>query len=245
MASGISNDTGYNFSGTIIKGKLSRRRRVRQLDKAKRCSSEILTSNDEEKRMVKQEQTQDRKTMILETAKKLMIEKGYHATSMRDIARACSSEPSNIYYYFTSKEEILLQIYVVQFNRMSNIVNHLDSDSTKSPAEKLRFFIASYIPSSETNYGLLVDAELKHLSPANRRTVLKLRDQHEMILRRIIRQGIDNGDFIKTDEKLLSIMIFSILQRLMLWYSPQGKLSPEEVVNYIYEFVISRLVKNN
>ena len=192
--------------------------------------------------------TSDRKAMILKMAGKLMWEKGFHATSIRDIARACSFESSNIYFYFTSKEQILLQMYISETNHMIDMVQHLESDTIMSPADQLHFFITSQVTylahTSAMSYGLLVDAELRHLSPANRQTVVKLRDQHEMILRRIIYRGIDKGDFVETDVKLLSIMVFSMLTKLVVWYSPQGKLSAEEIANYIYKLVANTIMKN-
>jgi len=50
----------------------------------------------------------------MRSAKKLFYEKGYHATSLKDLAKETGITTSNIYYYFESKEELLVQIYQLE-----------------------------------------------------------------------------------------------------------------------------------
>ena len=51
------------------------------------------------------------KKLILDKSAGLFYRKGYRSTSMRDIANVCHFEPANIYYYFSSKEQILYEVY--------------------------------------------------------------------------------------------------------------------------------------
>jgi TetR/AcrR family transcriptional repressor of uid operon len=49
----------------------------------------------------------DRRTEILDTAKRLFAERGFHATSMRDLCAALGMSAGNLYHWFPSKQAII------------------------------------------------------------------------------------------------------------------------------------------
>src|ERR1700752_2149636 len=53
----------------------------------------------------------NRRVQLLDAAARLFRERGFHATSMRDIAKAVGMLSGSIYYHFNSKEEMLLAVY--------------------------------------------------------------------------------------------------------------------------------------
>jgi len=197
--------------------------------------------------MVSRKRTADSKNMIIEKARKIMLDKGYTGTSMREIARACSFDQSNIYNYFRNKEQLLFQILAEGLVSQIESVKHLENDTTTGPLEQLRFIVLNQVNIGLGHTGndmLLVDAELRNLSPANRKKIVEMRDHYEMIVRKVIRRGIDTGVFIDTDEKLAVTMIVSMILRLNVWFSPKGRLSRDEIAGYIYTFTVNSLLKN-
>ena len=56
---------------------------------------------------------------ILKTSAKIFAEKGFHHTSVRDISRATKMSLSGLYYYFTTKEELL---YLIQERCFVNLI---------------------------------------------------------------------------------------------------------------------------
>lgn len=197
--------------------------------------------------MVSRKITSDSKTMIIEKARKIMYEKGYDGTSMRDIARACLFNQSNIYNYFCNKEQLLYQILAEGLVSQVESVKHLENDTTISPVDQLHYIISNQVNlglGPTGNSMLLIDAELRNLSPVSHKKIVEMRDQYEVIVRKVIRRGIDSGDFIETDEKLAVTMIFSMIIRLNVWFSPKGRLSKDEIADYIYKFAVNSLLKN-
>ena len=64
---------------------------------------------------------------ILKTSAKIFAEKGFHHTSVRDISRATKMSLSGLYYYFTTKEELL---YLIQERCFVTLLQHWEqSDS--------------------------------------------------------------------------------------------------------------------
>ena len=53
----------------------------------------------------------NRVSTLLDAAARLFAEKGYVATSMRDIAQDCGMLPGSLYYHFAAKEDLLVAVY--------------------------------------------------------------------------------------------------------------------------------------
>ncbi len=189
-------------------------------------------------------QENPQKKKMLAIASVLFWEKGYNGTSMRDISRRYNCKPANIYNYFKSKEDILYEFLSEQMKLMISQIKHLDGDQTLNPVEKLRHLVSKHLNqvlSYSKSSGFLFDVGLENLSSNYRKRIVRLRDEYDRILRGIIQNGIDRGDFPAIDVKLAAANIASMIVRSVIWYSPQGKLSVEEVSDFILNFSLNGL----
>ena len=184
-----------------------------------------------------------RKRMLAEAAI-LFWKKGYEGTTMRDIAEAYGCKPANIYNFFRNKESLLFEILFSQMRAVVSSIEHLKDDESASPVEQLRELIIHhatltlrYTRSSK----LLFDVGLDSLSPSKRIKIVELRDSYDRILRKIIRRGIKTGDFVDLDEKLAGYCIASMVVRSIIWYSPGGRLSMEEIINSLVQLILNGL----
>ena len=174
----------------------------------------------------------------------LFWKKGYQGTSMRDIAKAFGCKPANIYNYFPNKESILYEILLDQMQRIVSPIRHLQNDTVANPIEQLRFLISKHLTATleyEKSYKLLYDVGIDNLSPARRHKIVSLRDEYETILLKIIRRGIESGQFIELDEKLAVYTIASMIARTMLWYRPKGRLTKDKIIDFIFKFSLRGL----
>src|SRR4030067_2858328 len=85
------------------------------------------------------------KAKMLETARRLFWEKGYRATSMRDIGISYGCKPANIYNFFSDKEEILFEVLREEMEQIIHPIKHLEDEVDTSPIEQLRFIIESHL----------------------------------------------------------------------------------------------------
>lgn len=180
-------------------------------------------------------------------ARILFSNKGYGKTSIKDIARACGCEPSNIYNYFVSKESLLYEILREEMDWLVSSIKDLEDNATISPVEALRSLISNHVEltlSYRRLSKLLFDEEMRSLLPAHRKEIIAYRDHYDRILRKIIRRGINSGDFIEVDEKLIGYSVASMIVRTRVWFRPRGRLSIEEIADTIFNFVFNGLKSN-
>jgi TetR/AcrR family transcriptional regulator, cholesterol catabolism regulator len=181
-----------------------------------------------------------KQSLILDRAGTLFWEKGYHSTNMRDIARACNCQPANIYHYFKNKEDILYQVIKDITERTIQAIKHLEEDDTTSPAEQIKIFVRNHLRILVTlkkSNVLMPDTALRDLTPEHREAIIKIRDTYDGILRKILRRGIDRGDFAEFNEKIIGYFISSVIIRTNLWFSPDGSYSEDEIADMIVNFI--------
>jgi AcrR family transcriptional regulator len=184
------------------------------------------------------------KAKMLETARRLFWEKGYNATSMREIAISYGCRPANIYNFFSDKEEILFEVLREEMEQIIHPIKHLEGDDHTSPIEQLRFVIESHLKvtlSYRRSSGLLFDVALDSLSPAKRKTIIDFRDTYDRIIRKVIRRGIDTGYFPEVDVRLAGFMIASMITRTRIWFHPKKGVSVSELADFISKFAFNGL----
>lgn len=184
------------------------------------------------------------KARMLEVARRLFWEKGYNATSMRDIALSYGCRPANIYNFFSDKEEILFEVLREEMERIIHPIKHLEDDDASSPFEQLRFIIESHLKvtlSYRRSAKLLFDVALDSLSPDNRKTIIDFRDDYDRIIRKVIRRGIDAGYFPEMDVRLAGFMIASMITRTRIWFHPKKGVSVGDLTDFISEFALHGL----
>jgi AcrR family transcriptional regulator len=184
------------------------------------------------------------KAKMLETARRLFWEKGYNATSMREIAMFYGCRPANLYNFFSDKEEILFEVLREEMEQIVNPIKHLEGDDGTSPIEQLRFIIESHLKvtlSYRRSAKLLFDVALDSLSPDKRKKIIDFRDTYDRIIRKVIRRGMESGYFPKMDVRLAGFMIASMITRTRIWFHPKKGVTVSELADFISEFAFNGL----
>ncbi len=183
--------------------------------------------------------------LILAVSSRLFWEKGYAETSMKDIAGVCGFRPANIYNFFTGKESILFEILYREMVDIVVPIAHLKDDESVNPVEALRLMIENHVKltlGEKRSSKLLFDVGLNNLSPANRKKIIRLRDDYDAIGVAIVRRGKKAGIFAgDVDDKIAVFSIGSIIARSRIWYSPKGKHSVDEIIELMFRFALRGL----
>ncbi len=184
------------------------------------------------------------KTKMLEIARRLFWEKGYNATSMRDIAISYGCRPANIYNFFSDKEEILFEVLREEMEQIIDPIKHLEEDDSTSPLDQLKFIIESHLKvtlSYRRSAKMLFDVALDSLSPDKRKKIIDFRDTYDRIIRKVIRRGIDKGYLPEVDLRLAGFMIASMITRTRIWFHPKKGLSVSDLTDFIFDFAFHGL----
>jgi TetR/AcrR family transcriptional regulator, cholesterol catabolism regulator len=153
-----------------------------------------------------QELVAQRRSEIVDVATRLFLERGFHKTSIRDIARACPFNLASLYMYVTSKEDILFlvaQQLIDEKARAMAAVEMLDDDPTESFRTALRSYcriVHDYRPHIRLLY-----RELDVLSPERREIVMTSLSTVTDVFERIVRKGIDKGVFADVEPRLVAL----------------------------------------
>jgi AcrR family transcriptional regulator len=182
-----------------------------------------------------------RKKRILAQARNLFWQKGYSSVSMRDLARAYGCQPANLYHYFETKESILFEVLLEEMEQIIQPISHLEQEDKGDPVDQLRFVIASHLKvtlSYRRSAKTLFDVALDHLSPANRKVIISMRDTYDRIIRKVIRRGQEKGLFMPYNEKVVGFMISSMITRSRIWFHPKKEVTVDELADFIFRFTM-------
>jgi AcrR family transcriptional regulator len=156
---------------------------------------------------------------FLEVVLQLIHEKGFKATTMRDIAEKLNFDVANIYNYIDSKQS-LLEIYL--FNIQNEFHDSIDLiiNSTHTPQEKLRLFICSYIQITAKRplEQALIANEWRNLKNPKLQEFIDRRKDYENKLKTIINEGVNNGQFRIIDVDITTHIIMSALRSQYIKY---------------------------
>ena len=179
--------------------------------------------------------TRPREAELLRVATRLFRERGFHATSMQDLAEALAMNRGSLYHYIDSKDDLLWTIVIDALDRLRDAVAPaLAADRPgATPATRLRSAIAAHLAFAAENGDemSLVQIELRALSPERRRALIAKRDAYEALWRGAIEDAIADGTLRMTDVRLAGIAILSACNWFTQWYRPDGPLSVERIAS--------------
>jgi AcrR family transcriptional regulator len=192
---------------------------------------------------LRQRKTKKKKQEILRSAAEVLYEKGYHGTTMEEIASRLLMTKGSMYYYFRNKEELLYRCHMtileISLQKIEDIMA-----STKSPTDKLRDAIVSHIELSisEKKMFAIIDNPDQTFSGDNLTEIVEQRSKYARYFDEILKEGIETKEFVKVDVKMTRFIILGALNWIQQWYSPEGNRSKEEISqtfsNYLLKMVL-------
>ncbi|EYB69350.1 TetR family transcriptional regulator [Deinococcus phoenicis] len=172
-----------------------------------------------------------RREQIHDVASRLFSERGYHATSMRDLAGELGMQGGSLYAHISGKEDLLIEI-VNRAARQFDAALFTLRDVPLAADQKLREAMQRHIRVVADNMesATVFFHEWKHLSPGAYAQVTNWRDTIDAFYRDLVMQGIREGVFrADLDVKMAANLILSAVNWAYTWYRPGGNLTPRDV----------------
>ncbi len=165
-----------------------------------------------------------RKTIIFKEAARLFREKGYHGSTLRELAKRAGVKGGSIYHHYSSKQEIL---YIIMDYTMTNLIHKVkqEIEGETSPLDKLRKAIKFHVEyhTVDRDETFVADAELRSLEDQNYKKIVKMRDEYEKIYRDILQEAINKGEIKVESFGLASKALLQMCTGISYWYKPNGK----------------------
>jgi TetR/AcrR family transcriptional regulator, cholesterol catabolism regulator len=176
--------------------------------------------------------TETRRLQIDDVASALFRERGYAATSVRQIARALDLQGASLYAHVASKEDVLWSIVDRTASRFEQAGEAAD-DASLEPTERLTRLVRAHLRviTDQPGAATVFVHEWRGLNGARRAAVLERRDRYERRWRNLIEEGRASGAFARVDPAAAAAFLLAALNGVAAWYRPDGRLSAERLAD--------------
>lgn len=189
-----------------------------------------------------EEVTPDAARRLLVAAVEAFAERGYHATTTRDIAGRAGMSPAALYIHYKTKEELLHRISRIGHDRALEILRTA-ARREGTAAERLADAVSSFVRwhAGRRTTARVVQYELDALGPEARAEIVALRRQVDAEVRGVIEDGVASGEFDVPDVQGTTLAVLSLCIDVARWFTVNGPRTPEEV-GALYADLVLRMV---
>ncbi|WP_185995921.1 TetR/AcrR family transcriptional regulator [Nocardioides campestrisoli] len=181
------------------------------------------------------------KQVVLRAAIANFTERGYHGTSMRDIARDADVTVASIYHHYPSKQEILSEIMAATLSDVIALTRSALMGAGAAPSDQLDAVVRAWINFHTTRQAeaLIGASEIRSLESPGRKLVVALRDEQEGLFRDIIERGVELGEFGTPYPREAARAVINMGRSVASWYQRGGPLTPEEMASRYAELALA------
>ncbi|MBZ4419298.1 TetR/AcrR family transcriptional regulator [Myxococcus sp. RHSTA-1-4] len=180
---------------------------------------------------------------ILETALELFASRGFHDTSIRDLAAVLELRPSALYAHFPSKDHVLAELVRIGHEAHHEALRAALLDAGTEPAEQVRALVRAHTRAhaEHPQLALVVNEEFYALTPEMAAPALALREQSAALLMEVIERGVAKGRFAPPHPLVTARAIAAMGVRLPYWYEPGGALDLDTLADAHAELALRML----
>jgi AcrR family transcriptional regulator len=181
---------------------------------------------------------------ILKTSAKIFAEKGFHHTSVRDISRATKMSLSGLYYYFTTKDELL---YLIQERCFVTLLQRWEqiAGAELDVRARIRAFAENHL-----GFFLHNMPEMKVMAHEDESLTGEFEEKIRVLKRRYVKvimdllgelQARQNGKGV--DLRAATFALFGMMNWVYTWYQPKRDLPPAQLIDQMLRIYFFGLLK--
>jgi AcrR family transcriptional regulator len=188
-------------------------------------------------------QTTETGQAFIAAATTLFAEKGFNGTSIGDLANELGLTTASLYYHVSGKQELLLRVLE---DGMSSFLSRLEelAELDVEPREKIRLAVENHLHFVLTHKQEVAVflRERRFLQPPLRETYDERVDRYDHLFTEVIKDGMAAGTVPPGDPLLLRLAILGMINWIVEWYDPGGRLSIEEVKAEMIDLIMERML---
>jgi AcrR family transcriptional regulator len=183
--------------------------------------------------------------VIITKAAKLFREKGFSATSMRDLAEHVGVEAASLYNHISSKAEILQEICFKTANNFMSHIEEVDATPNKTAIEKIQAILRFHIKQMVDNYEevYVSDREWKHLTDPYLSNMQSQRRAYRQRIGLIIEEGIRKGEIKSIDAPTAVLIMLHAVSGIESWHRSKKKIPGEMLEDNMVQILVDGLRK--
>ena len=202
-----------------------------------------LASSPWDRPATRQQQREAKRTAVLPTAAELFNERGFHATSLDDIAARLHVTKPTLYYYVKNKDEILLAC-VQKGLHMTLEGIEASRQAGGDVLDQLRACMRAYAEIVVQPFGMcLIRVGDEEVPEPSRSALRRMKAEIDLAFRRLVAQGVEQGAIAPCDPKIMAFTIAGALSWIGRWYQPDGSYSADQIVEQCITALLQGVLK--
>jgi AcrR family transcriptional regulator len=185
-----------------------------------------------------------RQEEVVAAAVRMFYESGYSETSVEDIAGELGILKGSLYYYISSKEDLLYAIVLEVHTEVQSLLTTALSDEGVAPLERLSSYVRAQVEYNALN-AKKITVYYDDLDRLGAKRLTEIRHSlHAMenMVTELIRQAQQRGDVdASLDPVLASHAVFATVNWIYRWYKPRGRLTPEQISAFVVQYILNGL----
>jgi TetR/AcrR family transcriptional regulator len=163
--------------------------------------------------------------------------RGFHATSLEELAANLGVTKAALYHYFPNKHKVLLACFERAMDAAFRGLERAKSEG-RNAREKIHLALKYYLQEMIDELSCCVVLTEEHaVQPEDLASHIKERDRYERIMRTLVREGIADGSIVPCNPKLAVFMVMGALNWGRKWYRPQGDWSGAQIAQALSEML--------
>jgi AcrR family transcriptional regulator len=193
---------------------------------------------------IKSSKNATKKETIVEKASKLFFEKGFSASSMRDLAERVGVEAASLYNHIRSKEELLQEICFKAAQHYTETIDAIEKDDSPF-IQKIEKILRFHIDQMINNYEVVqvVDRDWKHLSEPHLTSYHNERRAYRKRITAIVEEGIRRGEVKAIDAPTAVLIMLHAVSGIESWHRSVQKISAKDLEENILLILLKGLGK--
>ena len=181
----------------------------------------------------------NRRAELIREAGRLFRDKGYAATTVRDIAAAVGMRSGSPFYHFKSKQELLKAVVLEGMQAALAAIEDVVARRL-DPRATFQALIRAHFDTILEHGGDFVPVLLhdwRSLSDESRAEIVAIKDRYEAIWQKTLKD-LQRAGLIRDDSRLARLLIFGSINWTAQWYRADGKLSIDQLAEKTAEFFL-------
>lgn len=188
------------------------------------------------------------KNRITEQSIALFQKKGFTETSIQDIVDSLGVTKGTFYYYFSSKEELLMDIHLGYIDGLLASQNEILADRMKDCKTKLYDIVYMLIHDIESQgpSARVFFREIRNLSDEHLAHIIPKRDQFRLNIQKLLKEGVAKGEFRgDLPVEIVTFGILGITNWSYQWFNPNGRITDNGVAEIFVDMILNRIEKES
>jgi len=180
---------------------------------------------------------------VLRAAVQTFNERGFHQTSLDDVAARLGISKPTIYHYLGNKDQVLLECVTIGLTQLREAAEASRS-VPGTGADRLLSFLVHYAELIMDDFGrCVIRTADEALAPDSRKRFRALKRTIDTAMRTLIAEAIADGSIAPCDPKLLAFALAGALNWPARWHDPDGAQTPEQIARHLVSVLASGFLR--